>query len=128
MIDLSRLAVDSSDAVEWTVPAHNGSIQGLSISDSGLIATASSAGNARVWSADGRKLADFTLRLDDPPRVFFVPGTDTLYYEDGGGVIRRFPGDPGELARLARSMLTRGFTSDECTRYFPGEKCPVFDQ
>ena len=56
----------------------------------------------------------------------FAPGTDTLYYEDGGGVIRRFTPDTDQLTELARSMLTREFTPDECARYFPGEKCPSF--
>lgn len=71
---------------------------------------------------------DDAVRLDDPPTVTFAPATDTLYYEDGDGVIRRFTIDRDATVRLARSLLTRGFTPDECVRYFPGEHCPTFDE
>ena len=67
----------------WTVKAHNGSVQGLAVSTSGLIATASSAGNARVWSPEGHLLADLPIRPDDVPSVAFASGTNTLYFEDG---------------------------------------------
>lgn len=30
------------------------------------------------------------------------------------------------LAALARTVLTRGFTAQECARYFPDEACPTF--
>ena len=98
------------------------------MSDSGWIATGSSAGNVRVWSPDGELVADLPIQLDDPPAVNFAPGTDTLYYEDGDGVIRRFVVDPDETARLARSLLTRGFTEGECARYFPDTRCPTFNE
>jgi hypothetical protein len=62
-----------------------------------------------------------------PPTFAFAPGTDTLYYEDADGVVRRFPVDVDEVTRLARSVLTRGFTQQECDQYFPGETCPTFD-
>ena len=82
----------------------------------------------RVWSASGELFADLELQLDDPPTINFAPGTDTLYYEDGDGVIRRFVVDANETAELARSLLTRGFTEEECARYFPGEDCPTFEE
>ena len=65
------------------------------LSDDGWIATGSTAGNVRVWSADGELVADLPIQPDDPPSVTFAPGTDTLYYEDGDGVIRRFDRRPG---------------------------------
>ena len=127
VLDLDKLASSSGrDAIVWTANAHAGSIPSLSISAGGWIATASHAGNARVWSPDGRLVADFPLRLDDSPSVAFAEGTETLYYEDGGAVFRRFSLDADERARVARSLLTRGFTADECARYFPGERCPAF--
>ena len=130
VVDLTTLArvEDPADAVAWTVTAHGGSVQAVSVSESGWIATASSAGEVRVWSPDGALFADLPLRLDDPPTLGFAPGTDTLYYEDGGGVFRRFVLDTDENVRLARSLLTRGFTEDECARYFPDQRCPTFDR
>jgi hypothetical protein len=70
--------------------------------------------------------ADLPIQPDDPPAVAFAPGTDTLYYEDGGGLIRRFAIDPDETIRLASSMLTRGFTPEECRRFLPRDHCPGF--
>jgi hypothetical protein len=125
-VDALGRVEDPADAVDWTVTAHNGGIQTLAISDSGWIATGSASGEARVWSATGEQVADLPIQPDDPPYVIFALGTDTLYYEDGGGVIRRFAIDPDEAIALATSMLTRGFTPEECRRYFPDEPCPTF--
>jgi WD40 repeat protein len=126
MIDLARLADDPADAEVWTKAAHTGSVATVETSASGLIATTSFTGNVRLWSPDGAMIADLPVQLVDGAALAFAPGTDTLYYEDAGGVIRRFTPDTDELTALARSMLTREFTADECARYFPGEDCPVF--
>jgi hypothetical protein len=126
--DALRRVDDPDDAVDWEVVAHNGLVPGLSISDGGLIATGAQSGEVRVWSPTGELVADLPIEPDDPPTLTFAPGTDTLYYEDGGGVIRRFIMDPDEAIELATSMLTRGFTPEECRRYFPGEPCPRFDR
>ena len=40
-------------------------------------------------------------------------------------VIRKLSLDTDASVRLARSLVTRPFTSDECTRYFPNEHCPT---
>ena len=130
VVDLATLShVDNAaDAVAWTITAHAGGVQTVSVSKDGWIATGSSAGNVRVWTADGELAADLPVRLDDPPTLNFAPGTNTLYYEDGDGVIRRFTVDPDEAVRLARSLLTRWFTAEECARYFANERCPTFDQ
>ena len=130
VVDLATLShVDNAaDAVAWTITAHAGGVQTVSVSKDGWIATGSSAGNVRVWTADGELAADLPVRLDDPPTLNFAPGTNTLYYEDGDGVIRRFTVDPDEAVRLARSLLTRWFTPEECARYFANERCPTFNQ
>ena len=127
VVDLDRLAhaEDPHDAIVWSRKAHNGSVQGLAVSDSGLIATASSAGNIRVWDADGHLVADVPIKPDDPPSVSFAGGTDTLYYEDASGVVRRFLLDPTRSMALARSLVHRSLTPDECARYFPDGHCPT---
>ncbi len=57
-----------ADAVDWTVNAHNGSVQFVSVSDGGFIATGSSAGNVRVWSATGELVADLPIEpITRPP-------------------------------------------------------------
>ncbi|MEY2554757.1 MAG: hypothetical protein QOC57_2617, partial [Ilumatobacteraceae bacterium] len=129
VLDLANLshAHRPDDAVIWTIKAHNGSVQGLAVSATGLIATASSSGSVRVWSPEGHLLADLPIRPDDVPSVTFAGGTNTLYFEDGNDVLRKFSLDTGVSMRLARSLVTRPFTSDECTRYFPQQHCPTFD-
>ncbi|MEY2583135.1 MAG: hypothetical protein QOE09_2984 [Ilumatobacteraceae bacterium] len=127
VLDLAKLAHARrpNDAVIWTVKAHNGSVQGLAVSTTGLITTASSAGSVRVWSPEGHLLADLPIRPDDVPSVAFARGTNTLYFEDGNDVLRKFSLDTATSIRLARSLVTRPFTSDECSRYFPQQHCPT---
>ena len=92
-----------------------------------MIATGSSADGVRIWSADGELVASVPTHQEDAPTFAFASGTDTLYYEDGGGVVRRFAIDMEDVTQLARSVLTRGFTPQECARYFPDEPCPKLD-
>jgi WD40 repeat protein len=129
VLDVERIEAgdDQSGAIVFDVVAHTAGSKAIDVSTSGLIATGSSADGIRVWSPDGELLASVPTHQEDPPTFTFAPGTDTLYYEDGGGVVRRFAIDLDETARLARSLLTRGFTPQECARYFPDEPCPKFD-
>jgi WD40 repeat protein len=126
VLDLAKLATaeDPRHAIVWSVKAHNGSVQGLAVAANGMIATASSAGNIRVWDSTGHIAADVPIKPDDPPSVSFARGTDTLYYEDGDGVVRRFPLDPVRSMQLAHSLVHRPLTADECSRYFPDAHCP----
>ena len=66
-----------------------------------------------------------SIRPDDVPSVAFASGTNTLCFEDGNEVLRKFSLDTAASIRLARSLVTRPFTSDECSRYFPQERCPT---
>jgi hypothetical protein len=128
-VDVARLADgdDATDPTVFDITAHNAGSKGVTISASGLIATGSSLDGVRVWSPDGDLIANVPTDQADAPTFTFATGTDTLYYEDGVGIVRRFPIDVEQLKGLARSLLTRGFTQQECDRYFPGEPCPRFD-
>jgi DNA-binding SARP family transcriptional activator/WD40 repeat protein len=129
VLDVARIADgdDDTDPKVFDTPAHNSGSKAIAISESGYIATGSSLDGVRVWSPDGKLLASVPTHQEDAPTFAFAPGTDTLYYEDGGGVVRRFPIDVEELVQLAHSLLTRGFTQEECNRYFAGKECPAFD-
>jgi WD40 repeat protein len=118
---------DQADATTLDFVAHNAGSKAVDVSTSGLIATGSSADGLRVWSPTGAMVASVPTHQDDAPTFAFAPGTDTLYYEDGNGVVRRFAIDLDDAARLARSVLTRGFTPQECARFFPDQTCPTFD-
>ena len=89
---------DQTDAIVVDIPAHGAGSKAIDISSSGLIATGSSADGIRVWSPDGELLASVPTHQEDPPTFAFAPGTDTLYYEDGDGVVRRFAIDVDDVA------------------------------
>ena len=129
VMDAERIMAgdDPADTIVVDIPAHATGSKAVAFSDSGLIATGSSADGISVWSADGTLVASVPTRQADDPSFAFAPGTDTLYYEDGRGVVRRLPVDMEEATRIARSVLTRQFTQQECERYFAGEECPTFD-
>jgi WD40 repeat protein len=40
------------------------------------------------------------------------------------GTVQVYALDPRELLNLARSRVTRDFTSEECQRYFQSATCP----
>jgi class 3 adenylate cyclase/WD40 repeat protein len=128
VLDVARLieGPDPADATVFDVVAHTAGSKAVDFSKTGFIATGSSLDGVRVWSPDGQLLASVPTHQEDPPTFAFAPGTDTLYYEDGDGIVRRFAIDWADVTRLARSVLTRGFTPQECTRYFPDEPCPTF--
>ena len=95
VLDVERIEAgdDQSGAIVVDVVAHTAGSKAIDVSSSGLIATGSSADGLRVWSRDGELLASVPTQQEDPPTFTFAPGTDTLYYEDGGGVVRRFTVD-----------------------------------
>jgi WD40 repeat protein len=129
VVDVERLAErdEETNPTLLDIAAHAAGSKAVAFSSSGLIATGSSLDGVRVWSPDGDLVASVPTRQEDAPTLAFAPGTDTLYYEDGDGIVRRFPIDVDAVTELARSVLTRGFTPQECTRYFPDEPCPAFD-
>ena len=64
---------DQSDAIVVDVAAHNAGSKAVAISESGLIATGSSADGVRVWSPDGELLASVPTHQDDAPTFAFAP-------------------------------------------------------
>jgi hypothetical protein len=128
VLDVGRVADDggSADPVLFDIVAHAAGSKAVAFSDGGLIATGSSLDGVRVWSDDGDLVANVPTQQEDAPTFAFASGTNTLYYEDGAGLVRRFAFDVDSVTQLARRVLTRSFTPQECTRYFPDEPCPVF--
>jgi|GEM_PF-4957441 DNA-binding SARP family transcriptional activator/WD40 repeat protein len=127
VLDVARVSNGdgSADPVLHDIVAHAAGSKAVAFSSGGLIATGSSLDGVRIWSRDGELLANVPTRQADTPTFAFASGTDTLYYEDADGLVRRFEIDRERVTQLARSVLTRGFTPQECARYFPGEACPV---
>ena len=91
------------------------------------IVTSGGGTQIRQWDTEsGSLLADVTTNPGRSAFLFAVPSDDdSVYYQDAGGVIRRFPINTGDLVALARSRVQRGFTDTECHRYFPPGDCPT---
>ena len=102
-------------------------------------------GLAVRWTPDGSRL--LVGGLDDDLVVFDGDGEETLlrlatgiiatidFTEDGKRAListesgpRIIHLDTDDLLTIARSRLTRGFTSAECAEFFPDRGCPTLEQ
>jgi DNA-binding SARP family transcriptional activator/WD40 repeat protein/tRNA A-37 threonylcarbamoyl transferase component Bud32 len=119
-MDLVAQGVPAAEAVIFDRPVDPGGIPELSINADGLLAT-SGFGVLRLWDVHtGETIMRIPVKTDLPAPAVFTPEGDELLYMDEnefGRVLRRFPLDPERLVELARSRLTREFTTEECVRY-----------
>jgi DNA-binding SARP family transcriptional activator/WD40 repeat protein len=121
-----RPGTSLEDAVAWRYQEPGGSVITHTRSAGGLLATGSMAGDVRVYDlGDRRLLADLDVSALDPLFVGFTIDGTALLYEDGRS-LRRLELDLDRLTVLARSALTRGFTSEECEQYrIDASACPI---
>jgi WD40 repeat protein/DNA-binding SARP family transcriptional activator len=135
--DGKRLAIGNFDgtAVVWdahsgrqlhTFAANNGIIEGVAFSSDGnLFATAGEDTTAKLWNLrTGKEVLTLTGPSFALTGVAFSPDGTRLATSSGDGTVRVYVLPLDQLMELARSRLTRGWTSDECQRYLPGEHCP----
>jgi WD40 repeat protein len=134
--DGKRLATASSDhtAKVWdavnghellTLP-HANFVVGVAFSPDGKrLATASWDASAKVWGAvSGRELLTLRGHADRVDGVAFSPDGRHLATSSEDGTVQIYALNIHELLDLARSHVTRNFTTDECKRYFQSETCP----
>jgi WD40 repeat protein len=134
--DGKRLAIGNFDgtAVVWdarsgrqlrTFAAHNGIIEGVAFSSDGnLFATAGEDTTAKLWNLrTGKEVLTLTGQSFALTGVAFSPDGTRLATSSGDGTVRVYVLPLDQLMELAHSRLTRGWTSDECQRYLPGERC-----
>jgi WD40 repeat protein/DNA-binding SARP family transcriptional activator/energy-coupling factor transporter ATP-binding protein EcfA2 len=106
--------------------AHNGPVESVAFSPGGaLLATAADDTTAKLWDlrSDRRLLTlrGHTAALTD---VAFSPDGRRLATSSRDGSVRIYVLSVGELAAVARSRLTRGWTAAECRQYLGGDRCP----
>lgn len=128
VLDLAAVVDGTSgaDALILNQGAHTTAVPNPALSAEGILATRGFGdGLVRLWDVEtGDMIVE--LRADETQgfAVAFSPDGSYLYYADTGNVLRRYPLDTDELIELAESRLTRGFTADECDRYFGSPDCP----
>jgi hypothetical protein len=84
----------------------------------GLLVTGHSGEVLRLWDLDtGEEWLSLPVGTGAPIMHAFGADERYLYYAGEGGVVRRFPLDPHELAALARSRVQREFFDEECARF-----------
>jgi len=132
ILDLARLAEGQSleKALIFNVAAFDGAVGGHAMGGDGLFATATLGRRPlRLWDiASGELTLELARSAEDFSLIVFTPDGQWLYHGDtsyDGYVIRRFPLDPDRLVELAESMVTRGFTDDECRRFPSAPSCDV---
>jgi WD40 repeat protein len=96
--------------------------------DGSTLVTGSLDGSARVWdAATGRLLLAITMGPDD--RIYGLAVTAdgdhvaTLGYTPQGVMIRVFPLALDHLVSVAKSLVTRTFTDEECRKYLHIDHC-----
>jgi WD40 repeat protein/DNA-binding SARP family transcriptional activator len=135
--DGKRVATGNFDgtAVVWdagsgrplrTFAAHNGIVEAVAFSPDGkLLATAGEDTAAKLWNLrTGQEVLTLSGHTFALTGVAFSPDGTRLATSSGDGTVRVYVLPLDQLMEVARSRLTRGWTSDECRRYLPGEPCP----
>jgi len=97
----------------------------FTIAGGGYLVTGHSGEVLRFWRLDsGEEWLSLPVDTGAPTMQAMSADGRYHYYADRGGVVRRFPLDPAELAELARSRVQRGFTTEECVRFVLDDGCP----
>jgi WD40 repeat protein/DNA-binding SARP family transcriptional activator len=93
--------------------------------DSTRIATTSDDGTARVWdAATGQELLTLQGHAGPVNGVAFSPDGSRLITSSEDGTVQVYLLRIQDLVQLARSRLTRAWTSAECVKFLHLEQCP----
>jgi DNA-binding SARP family transcriptional activator/WD40 repeat protein len=107
--------------------AHDAAITGLASSDDGsLLASSGVDGFVRVWDVASRNLVHEIPVSRGVGGVVFVTDQQLAVTDNTSGTLRMFTIDTTELLELARSRVTRAFTTTECATYRI-DPCPTLE-
>jgi hypothetical protein len=106
------------DSIVFDQVVHTGLTLNPSITRDGRLITGGIDKLVRMWDLHTRELlVEFRTDAVRDPWPVLSPDESFLLYSGTGNLIQRFYLDPERLVTLAESLLTRGFTDDECRRY-----------
>jgi len=122
------ISPDGLHATELFTPrGHSGLIEDLAYSPDGKsFATASDDGTTTLWeAATGQELLTLSGHDGGVLAVAFSPDGTRLATGGVDGTVRIYLLRIEDLVTLARSRLTRTWTTQECQRYLHVESCPA---
>ena len=126
-IDMEAVAQGTAvpDALILDLVAHEAGVTGLDVSADGTLASVGLGEEVRLWDLDtGELLVELPTH---PPAgsatLAFSPDASYLLYTDGD-VLRRYLLDTEQLVRLARSLVTRELTPQECATFLVTDCAP----
>jgi class 3 adenylate cyclase/WD40 repeat protein/energy-coupling factor transporter ATP-binding protein EcfA2 len=127
VIDIPTLTDGSTidAAIVFEREVHSSRTLKVVVTGDGILGTSGSDGEYRIWRVGTGELImslEVTGLLGNGS-FDFSPDFEFLYYEDGGGVIRRMPVDIDAMTDLATTSLTRSLTDDECRQYLHTDGC-----
>jgi WD40 repeat protein len=110
-----------------TLPGHGVTAAAIAFSpDEALIATGGFDNLAQLWDANtGKELLKLTTPLKTTYRVAFSPDGSHLAIQDQDSTTMIYVVHIEDLLSLAKSRLTRTFTTEECQQYLHTDTCPA---
>jgi WD40 repeat protein/DNA-binding SARP family transcriptional activator len=109
-----------------TFAAHKGYVDALAFSPDGrLLVTGGEDTTTKLWDLrTGQNVLTLTGHTSLMTAIAFNPDGTRLATGSRDGTVRIYVLPVPQLVALARSRLTRGWSTEACRQYLPGGRCP----